>query len=237
MPTIKVITFDLDNTLWDVQRVMIKAEQHLRSWLTAEVPEVVAHYSGEALRDLRTTVLAEHPNLVHDLSKLRREVIYQAIRQCGYGRIEAGTRADAAFAEFYEARHRVEYFEGALETLATLAENYLLGALTNGNADFKKLQLDRFFSFGVSSADVGVGKPAPDMFINALNRADALAVEAIHVGDHLIDDIQGAATVGMHTIWVNLKDQPLMPDTINPSATVSRISDVPASVVAIEQTP
>ncbi len=237
MPTIKVITFDLDNTLWDVQRVMIKAEQHLRSWLTAEVPEVVAHYSGEALRDLRTTVLAEHPNLVHDLSKLRREVIYQAIRRCGYGRIEAGTRADAAFAEFYEARHRVEYFEGALETLATLAENYLLGALTNGNADFKKLQLDRFFSFGVSSADVGVGKPAPDMFINALNRADALAVEAIHVGDHLIDDIQGAATVGMHTIWVNLKDQPLMPDTINPSATVSRISDVPASVVAIEQTP
>ena len=74
MPTIKVITFDLDNTLWDVQRVMIKAEQHLHSWLTAEVPEVVEHYSGEALRDLRTTVLAEHPNLVHDLSKLRRTV-------------------------------------------------------------------------------------------------------------------------------------------------------------------
>ncbi len=237
MPKIKVITFDLDNTLWDVERVMIKAEQHLRSWLMTEVPEVMEQYSGEALRDLRAAVLEKNPKLVHDLSKLRREVIYQAIRQCGYGRIEAGTRADAAFAEFYEARHRVEYFEGALETLAKLAENYLLGALTNGNADFRKLQLDRFFSFGISSADVGVGKPLPDMFINALARAEALAVEAIHVGDDLIDDIQGAATVGMHTIWVNLKDQPLKPDTINPSATVSHISDVPASVVAIEQIP
>lgn len=237
MPKIKVITFDLDNTLWDVERVMIKAEQHLRSWLMTEVPEVMEQYSGEALSDLRAAVLEKNPKLVHDLSKLRREVIYQAIRQCGYGRIEAGTRADAAFAEFYDARHRVEYFEGALETLAKLAENYLLGALTNGNADFRKLQLDRFFSFGISSADVGVGKPLPDMFINALARAEALAVEAIHVGDDLIDDIQGAATVGMHTIWVNLKDQPLKPDTINPSATVSHISDVPASVVAIEQIP
>ncbi|MFB3104103.1 MAG: HAD family hydrolase, partial [Pseudomonadales bacterium] len=87
MPKIKVITFDLDNTLWDVERVMIKAEQHLRSWLMTEVPEVMEQYSGEALRDLRAAVLEKNPKLVHDLSKLRREVIYQAIRRCGYGHI------------------------------------------------------------------------------------------------------------------------------------------------------
>ena len=194
-------------------------------------------YSGTALHELRTAVLAENPNLVHDLSKLRREVIYRAIRECGYGRSEAGTLADAAFAEFYEARHRVEYFEGALDALATLAENHTLCALTNGNADFKKLRLDRFFSFGISSADVGIGKPAPDMFIAALTRAETQAHEAIHVGDHLIDDIQGAAEVGMFTIWVNLQDQPLSPTTINPSITVNAIGDVPKAVLTIEQTP
>jgi len=236
LPAIKVITFDLDNTLWDVERVMIKAEQRLHRWLTVEVPEVAEHYAGDALNELRTAVLAENPGLIHDLSKLRREVIYQAIRECGYEHGEAGSLADAAFAEFYEARHRVEYFEGALETLATLAENHLLCALTNGNADFKKLQLDRFFSFGISSADVGVGKPAPDMFIEALTRAKTQAHEAIHVGDHLIDDIQGAAEVGMHTIWVNLKDQPLSSSTIKPSATVNAIGNVPAAVLTIEQT-
>ncbi|MCZ6617219.1 MAG: HAD family hydrolase [Gammaproteobacteria bacterium] len=234
---IKVITFDLDNTLWDVERVMIQAEAHLHAWLKAEVPEVVANFSGDALRDLRTTVLEENPNLVHDLSKLRREVIYRAISHSGYGPLEAATHADAAFAEFYEARHWVVYFEGALETLATLAENYPLVALTNGNADFRKLRLDRFFSFGISAADVGVGKPAPDMFLNALDRAQALPVEAIHVGDHLIDDIQGAAEVGMYTIWVNQKDHPLNTGSINPSSTVSRVGDVPAAVAAIEQTP
>ena len=63
MPTIKVITFDLDNTLWDVERVMIKAEQHLHNWLAAEVPQVVEHYSAEGFGELRTTVLAHtgHP--------------------------------------------------------------------------------------------------------------------------------------------------------------------------------
>ena len=234
---IKVITFDLDNTLWDVERVMIKAEEHLRAWLKAEVPEVVENFSGEALRDLRTTVLEENPNLVHDLSKLRREVLYSAISRSGYKPLEAATHADAAFAEFYEARHRVVYFEGALETLATLAENYPLVALTNGNADFRKLRLDRFFSFGISAADVGVGKPAPDMFLDALGRAKALPVEAIHVGDHLIDDIQGSADVGMYTIWVNLKNHPRKADSTNPNSTVSRVGDVPAAVAAIEQTP
>ena len=77
MPEIKIITFDLDNTLWDVERVMINAERHLQSWLKDEIPEVLEHYSGESLRNLRTTVVAEKPELVHDLSKLRTEIIFE----------------------------------------------------------------------------------------------------------------------------------------------------------------
>lgn len=232
---IKVITFDLDDTLWDVKTVMIRAEQHLRAWLAAEVPEVMELYSGEALRELRTTVVQENPDLIHDLSRLREKVIYRAILECGYDHGEANMHAKAAFSEFYEARHRVEYFEGALETLAVLARDYQLGALTNGNADFQKLQLGQYFSFGFSAANVGVGKPAPQMFQAALCHAGAAPDESIHVGDHLIDDVQGAAAVGMHTIWVNLNDQPLTPDGPRPSGTVCGMSEVPGAVVAIER--
>ena len=49
MPDVKLITFDLDNTLWDVDSVIRKAESSLRAWLLDEVPEVVARYSPEAM--------------------------------------------------------------------------------------------------------------------------------------------------------------------------------------------
>lgn len=238
MPAIKLVTFDLDNTLWDVDSVVRRAEQQMRAWLAEGVPEFAERFPPELMVELRGVVLAAQPGLRHDLSKLRETVLYEAIRRCGYGEPEARRQANAAFQVFYEARHEVQYFPGALDMLELLASRYRLAALTNGNADFARLALDRFFSFGFSAADVGIGKPAPDMFHAALRKSGAAPGESIHVGDHLVDDIQGADAVGMHTIWVNLRDHPLPDGTAaQPSHTVQRLMDVPASVAAIHDRP
>ncbi len=230
MPDVKLITFDLDNTLWDVDSVIRKAENSLRAWLLEEVPEVVTRYPPEAMIELRTTLLQDNPQWRHNLSRLREELLYQAIRRSGYGEREARKHAADAFAVFLDARHEVEYFAGALEALAELARDFTLGALTNGNADIGKLNLDRYFSFGYSAASVGVGKPAPDIFHAALRHANASATETIHIGDHLIDDIHGANEVGMHTIWVNLKQEPHPEDTSTPSHTVDEVERIPEAV-------
>ena len=234
MPTIKIVTFDLDNTLWDVDRVVRGAEQQMRAWLNERVPEYSRRFNADELAVLRGRVVTERPALRHNLSKLRETVLYEAILACGYTEAEARRQAAAAFDVFFEARHQVEFFPGALDTLADLAGRFRLAALTNGNADFTKLALDRFFSFGFSAADVGIGKPAPDMFHAALRQAGATPAQSIHIGDHLIDDIQGASNVGMHTIWVNLGDAPLPADTVSPSHTVRALTQIPASVDAID---
>jgi putative hydrolase of the HAD superfamily len=57
--------------------------------------------------------------------------------------------------------------------------------------------------------------------------------ESIHVGDHLIDDVQGASDVGMHTIWVNLREHALPEDAARPTRTVRALPEVPAGVEAI----
>lgn len=230
MAEVKLITFDLDNTLWDVDAVIRKAESSLRAWLLEQVPDVVANYSPEIMAALRVQVLQENPGWRHDLSRLREELLYRAIRRSGYGEREARRHAMRAFAVFLEARHDVEFFDGALEALETLARDYILGAITNGNADIRKLQLDRFFSFGYSAASVGVGKPAPDIFHAALRHVSARAGEAIHVGDHLVDDIHGANEVGLHTIWVNMKREALPEDACEPSHTVHQVEHVPGAV-------
>ena len=235
MPKLRVITFDLDNTLWDVDRVIINAGRQMRGWLAEHVPEYAELFPAEAIIELRTQVVTRQPELKHDLSKLREEVLFEAIGRCGYPPAQARQHAKQAFQLFFEARHEVDFFEGALEILALLADEYVLGALTNGNADFKKLKLDSYFSFGYSAASVGAGKPEPQMFRAALAHTGAHAQETVHVGDHLIDDIHGAAEVGMHTIWVNLTDASAPTETSSPTDTVSRVHDIPAAVVRIAE--
>ena len=204
MPRIRVITFDLDNTLWDVVPVISGAERRMLQWLEEAVPEVLALYTdGGAVADIRDDLIEERPAIVHDVSSLREELTFRCIRRVGRDRESARSLARGAFNVFLEARHEIEFFDGALDALDRLSRNYTLGSLTNGNADPKRLQLDRFFSFSFSAATVGTGKPAPDMFERVLSHADIRADEAVHVGDHPIDDIQGAANVGMHTVWAN----------------------------------
>jgi 2-haloalkanoic acid dehalogenase type II len=230
---IKLVTFDLDNTLWDVDSVVLRAEQLMRGWIAERMPDFDARYPAAAMVELRTQLVAATPGLRHDLSKLREAVLYEAFSRAGHTAQAARELAAAAFQVFYDARHQVVYFPGALETLERLAGSYRLAALTNGNANVSRLALGRFFAFGFSAADVGASKPAPDMFHAALRAAGVSASESVHVGDHLVDDVQGAADVGMHTIWVNHGDRALPEVGPRPSHTVRALVDIPAGVAAL----
>jgi putative hydrolase of the HAD superfamily len=236
MAEIKLVTFDLDNTLWNVETVIGNAEHRMRAWIHERVPDYHVRFPAEVVMELRNAVIEELPELRHDLSTLREEVLFRAIRQCGFSRQDARRLASGAFGIFLEARHEVEYFEGALEALETLSRQYVLGALTNGNADIGRLKLDRYFHFGFSSASVGMAKPAPDMFHAALERAGVQPEEAVHVGDHLTDDVEGASRVGMHTIWVNRRRIQLPDEAFRPSHTVHELRDIPEGVEVIART-
>jgi putative hydrolase of the HAD superfamily len=159
------------------------------------------------------------------------------MRRTGLSERQAREQARSAFLVFFEARQQVVFFEHALETLEALAGTYQLAALTNGNAHIEKIGLDRFFSFAFSSADVSASKPAPDIFHAALDRAGVSALQAIHVGDNLVDDIHGAGSVGMHTIWVQHPGQEEGGVHTQPSQTVpvERLSDLTDAVRRIHQ--
>ena len=236
MAEIRVITFDLDDTLWDVGKVIRNAEAEMRDWLGEHVPEFASRFDREALFELRVDLVRANPQLSHDVSALREAVLYKAIGICGYAPAEARLHARNAFNTFYEARQHVVFFDDALEVLDTLAGRYRLGALTNGNADIGKIGLTRYLSFAFSSADVGASKPAPDMFNAALRHCLVEPAQSIHVGDNLVDDISGAGEVGMHTVWTNHGGVPLpVPQANPPSETVMKLADLPDAVGSIQQ--
>jgi HAD superfamily hydrolase (TIGR01509 family) len=63
----------------------------------------------------------------------------------------------------------------------------------------------------VFSDDVGVAKPAPEIFLRALQELGVDPVDAVFVGDRLATDVQGAAQVGMATVqalWFTADDTP-----------------------------
>ena len=157
------------------------------------------------------------------------------MRHLGLAEAESRGHAAAAFRTFLEARQQVVFFEAALETLAALSRDYPLAALTNGNANVESIGLDRYFRFALSAADVRASKPAPDIFHAALKAAGVDPEEAIHVGDNLVDDIQGASEVGMHTIWVKLQPSTANSAETRPSAVVEHLSELPAAVRRIHR--
>jgi putative hydrolase of the HAD superfamily len=200
---IKVVTFDLDNTLWDVEPALLRAEQAQREWLLEHRPGAIENYSHAALWEFKKSVWKRHPQLAHQISKLRIQLLYELQLAAGYDDDQASRGAETAFNVFLQQRHAVVLYEEALTVLETLADDYTLGALTNGNADIYKTDAAEYFDFAFLAEDIGVSKPAPDMFHAALDKAGALPAEIVHVGDNPEHDIAGAQDVGMHTVWMN----------------------------------
>ncbi len=241
---IKLITFDLDNTLWNADPVLVKAEKVLYNWLQANCPELAARYNMETMRDYKTAIVADNPALLHRVSALRLEALRRAMLDAGYGKCEAELQAKQAFDVFHAARQHVTLFDYADGLLEGLSRRYQLAALTNGNADVSIIGLDRYFNFALSADDIGKQKPHPEMFLAALERAEVNASEVVHIGDHPEQDIVGAYTAGFHTIWVNFDEKPWLSGLVSddtaigeapvPSAVANCLSEIPKLIGQIE---
>ena len=65
---IRVITFDLDDTLWDVRPALIKAEAAQNEWLKANYPGTLTLQSPPESARRRQQVLSEQPALAQPWS-------------------------------------------------------------------------------------------------------------------------------------------------------------------------
>jgi putative hydrolase of the HAD superfamily len=198
---IKAITFDLDDTLWAIEPVIVKANQQMLDWMNQHAPKFSETYDDQGISQLRDEAFANNPHMLHDLSHIRLCLIEMGLSRCGYK--NATELAKKAFAVYFEGRNKVELFPDAQSQLKALKKEFMIGALTNGNADLEKVGLDHLFDFYYNSAQLGVSKPTPKFFETAINRAQCPASQFIHIGDHPEHDIAGAKAVGMNTIWMN----------------------------------
>lgn len=115
-----------------------------------------------------------------------------------------------AMTEFY--RPEIEAWQVYPDTIRTLtalrAEGFKMGLISNAKSDYavhailQKLDLRKFLDVVVTSAQLRIRKPRPDIFNRALTALETKPPEAVFVGDSLEADIMGARSLGMKSIHV-----------------------------------
>jgi HAD superfamily hydrolase (TIGR01662 family) len=128
--------------------------------------------------------------------------------------------------------------DDALTTLALLSQRgYRLALISNASDDpntqvlVDKLGAREIFEVIISSAALGVRKPNPRIFQDALERMNLAPEKAAMVGDTLGADILGARNAGIFSIWITRHAKTpgnlAHADTIFPDTQIETLSELP----------
>ena len=222
MQGIRTITLDLDDTLWAIAPVIMRAEQALYAWLQEHYPRIAAMYSRDELLRMRAEIVDEYPDKSHDFTFMRRTVFARIGEAAGYGT----SYVDDAMELFHALRNDVELFPEVRPALEELGKHYCVIAVTNGNANLERIGIGDLFHGTVSAATAGAAKPARQIFETAVAAGGADAHETLHVGDHPEADVVGASAAGLKSVWVN-RDGADWPDHLQrPDAIVRDIGEL-----------
>lgn len=230
---ITAITFDLDDTLWDINPVLHRAEQAVEEWLAIHAPALNERFDKEQLRTLKFSIFQQRPDLAHQISELRIVAMQHALQESGFDEQQARALSLQAFEVFIDARHEVSLYQDAEPLLRALKPHYTLGALTNGNANVARLSISHYFDFAFSAEQLNASKPAPDHFIAAQAAASCKPEQIIHIGDHPDHDVQAALDAGCHAIWYNPKGL-VWPNSEPVSGEVRSLAELFTMIQAIE---
>ena len=201
--TIKSISFDLDDTLWPLMPNIMEAEKTTNEWIKDNFPGTAALLGKQDVIEIRDKLIKEDPNLINQISDLRKLMFYELNIRAGYGNEESENMAEEAFEIYFKGRNAVTFYEGVIETLELLKSDYSLGVVTNGNADLQVIGIDNLFDYIFSAADLNAHKPDPVMFEAVIKRTGLRAEEICHIGDHPINDVKASLDFGMTPIWFN----------------------------------
>jgi HAD superfamily hydrolase (TIGR01509 family) len=214
-----VVSFDLDETLWEFMPMMNGALGGMIAALEQRRPELAGRITVDDLHEHRRLVALE---LDGTYRELRLESFRRVLERDGVDDPELPAWMVEVWMDERKTAVRLhDDVEPELDALA--ADGHLLGAITNGNFPFAQLDVAERFAFIVHAEELGEMKPAAAPFRHAASLCGGDPARWVHVGDGLDTDVAGAQACGMKAVWINRAGIPLpdgfMPDAELPSLT------------------
>jgi HAD superfamily hydrolase (TIGR01509 family) len=243
----RIISLDLDDTLWPVAPVIAAAEVALLSWLRAHHPRAADGHDLDSMRTLRTRIAEQFPAQGHDVTFLRRRALAEQFAAAGYeglsgadspatellaaqsragGSRAAGSPVDEAFEIFMRERNRVELYDDVRPALVRLRATYRLFAVSNGNADLDRCGIAELFDGHITASAAGAAKPDARIFAHLLRVAGVEAHEVLHIGDDPLADVVGATQAGIRAVWLNREARPWPEHFGPPLRTIATLAEI-----------
>jgi 2-haloalkanoic acid dehalogenase type II len=223
--SIKAVLFDLDDTLWPVETVIMQAELTLHQWMDAHAPSITQHHTIESLRKRRQALVKTNPRFEYDLWELRHTMLSQVFHEYGSDQ----SLADQAMAVFADARNKVQLYDEVIPVLNQLQTQVVLGSISNGFADLQAIGLAPYFKVSLAAHSFGCAKPDPRIFTAACAALNLLPQQVLFVGDDLALDVAAAQQVGMQGVWMNrrnLKPEDTRHQHVKPDVTISNLHQI-----------
>lgn len=168
--------------------------------------------------------------------RFRREVWRDSLAACGVDDEALAAQLESAFRAARRAGELVD--PEATGVLADLARDHRIALVTNGAPDVQREKLSRttlarHFDAIVISVELGIGKPDPRIFQAALKAIDAVAGDAVMIGDSLPRDVAGARSAGLRAIWIDRAGTSPRADDPVPDARVRALSELRPALAAM----
>lgn len=205
----KNLFFDLDRTLWDFETNAQEAlselyeEHQLAAKGISSVSDFIKNYK---LHNERLWELYRKGQVEKEVLRSSRFLLTLNDFQ-----IDDSALASALGDQYIQiCPMKTHLFPFTHETLDYLHNKYRLHIITNGFEEVQYIKLEQskmlhYFEQVITSEQVGVKKPHPDVFKHAMLKAFCKPEESVMIGDDLPVDILGAKAVGMHQVYFNPK--------------------------------
>ncbi|HRU06412.1 MAG TPA: HAD family hydrolase [Candidatus Brocadiia bacterium] len=201
------IFFDIDATLFDTRGAMTRAVElfaaERRGELAGPVEALCEAWVEAAHIHFERYLAGEIPHHESRVAAMR-DLFGRQGRRLNQAEAEA---AAIQYARLYEASFRLmPDARACLDALADVG----MGVISNGDGPTQRSKLARTgalsrFDPVIISGEVGVVKPAPEIFLMACRAAKRRPAQCVYVGDRLDTDARAAAAAGMRGVWLDRK--------------------------------
>lgn len=199
--------FDLDRTLWDF-------DQNSKQALIQLFSEAKLHQSSLDFEEFHDHYVDVNARLwkaygQKEISKehLRNERFRKTLEKWKLDDEKLVTHFSDGYVEI--SPKQTILFPNTIETLEELKQSgYIMHIITNGFQEVQYIKLENcklksYFDIIVCSEEIGINKPAAEIFHYSMKKANTTAENSTMIGDDFEVDILGAERVGMRTFHFN----------------------------------